>query len=64
VANALLPLMGVVGYVGAHHFWLWLGRRAEALHLWVAAWCDLVLGEIARAAAQVMAVPVASGGVL
>ena len=38
-ATPLLLLMGVVTSVGVHQIFLWLGRRREALHPWVVAWC-------------------------
>jgi GAF domain-containing protein len=38
-AAPLLLLMGVVASVGLHQLFLWLGRRREALHGWVVAWC-------------------------
>jgi CheY-like chemotaxis protein len=38
-ATPLLLLMGVVAAVGVHQLFLWLGRRREALHPWVVAWC-------------------------
>jgi GAF domain-containing protein len=39
----LLVLAGVVASVGVHQVRLWLGRRRDALHLWVATWCALAL---------------------
>lgn len=39
VATPLLLLMGVVATVGVHQAFLWFGRRREALHPWVVAWC-------------------------
>jgi len=38
-AIALLPLMGMVAYVGVQHLWLWRGHRDEPLHLWAVGWC-------------------------
>lgn len=38
-ATPLLLLMGVVATVGVHQVFLWFGRRREALHPWVVAWC-------------------------
>lgn len=38
-ATPQLLLMGVVATVAVHQVLLWLGRRREALHPWVVAWC-------------------------
>ena len=43
----LPPLMGVAAYLAAHHLWIWLGRRHEPLHLWVAAWSTTSLVYVA-----------------
>jgi PAS domain S-box-containing protein len=33
-----LPILGIVAYLAVVHFSVWLGRRADRLHLWVCAW--------------------------
>jgi two-component system sensor histidine kinase/response regulator len=57
LAAVLLVLMGVAATVTIAHLTLWLDRRSEALHLWVAAWCaNSVLG-LARSLAHQPASP-------
>jgi GAF domain-containing protein len=49
-SSATIPLLflaGVVASVGVHQVRLWLGRRRDALHLWVAAWCAMTLPVLA-----------------
>ena len=45
-SSATIPLLflaGVVASVGVHQVRRWLGRRHDALHLWVAAWCAVTV---------------------
>lgn len=52
----LLPvLVGLVGYIAVNHIWLWLGRREEPLHLWVASWCVVSVGFLASHYIQIVA---------
>jgi GAF domain-containing protein len=53
--TALLLLMGVVGSVALHQIFLWLGRRHEALHPWVAAWCGASVVTLAARFVQLAA---------
>jgi hypothetical protein len=46
---SLVALMGAVVWIGAHHLLIFLDRRDEPLHLWVAAWCgDTAVYLVAR----------------
>ncbi len=49
------PLMGVAAYLTLHNLWIWQGRRAERLNLWVSLWCANSLVYLASHYAQVTA---------
>ena len=57
-SSATIPLLflaGVVASVGVHEVRLWLGRRRDAFHLWVAAWCAMTLPVLASHYLQTVA---------
>ena len=63
-AVGAVALIALTVYLGAHHLSVWLGRRDEKLHLWIAAWCAgscvAVIGHLMHATAA--SVPEAASG--
>jgi two-component system, sensor histidine kinase and response regulator len=39
ITGLLVGIQWITTYLLVHHLALWLGRRDQRLHLWVAAWC-------------------------